>query len=99
MPNWCRLVLSIGVGLGVLNELMAEEVDDVVGPKGSHDVERAAVRHGSEAGAVTLGARRVPVQRPRARAADGYWRALRCSSCCSAPRRHGIRSRRASASP
>jgi len=65
------LALSIGVGLGVLNELMAEEVDDVVGPEGRHDVERAAVRHGSEAGSVTLGARRVPVQRPRVRAADG----------------------------
>jgi len=28
---------------------MAEEVDDVVGPKGRHDVDRAAVRHGSAA--------------------------------------------------
>jgi hypothetical protein len=28
------LALSVGVGLGVLTELMAEEVDDVVGPKG-----------------------------------------------------------------
>ncbi len=65
------LALSVGVGLGVLSELMAEEVDDVVGPKGRHDVDRAAVRHGSEAGQVTLGARRVPVQRPRVRAADG----------------------------
>ena len=65
------LALSIGVGFGVLNELMAEEVDVVVGPKGRHDVGRAAVRHGSEAGAVTLGARRVAVQRPRVRAADG----------------------------
>jgi len=27
------LALSVGVGLGVLAELMAEEVDDVVGPK------------------------------------------------------------------
>jgi transposase-like protein len=65
------LALSVGVGLGVLTELMAEEVDDVVGPKGRHDVDRAAVRHGSEAGQVTLGGRRVPVQRPRVRAADG----------------------------
>jgi hypothetical protein len=40
------LALSVGVGLGVLSELMAEEVDDVVGPKGRHDVDRAAVRHG-----------------------------------------------------
>ena len=31
------LALSVGVGLGVLSELMAEEVDDVVGPKGRHD--------------------------------------------------------------
>ncbi len=65
------LALSVGVGLGVLAELMAEEVDDVVGPKGRHDVERSAVRHGHEGGEVTLGGRRVPVDRPRVRAADG----------------------------
>ena len=65
------LALSVGVGLGVLTELMDEEVDDVVGPKGRHDAGRAAVRHGHEAGAVTLGGRRVPVKRPRVRAADG----------------------------
>ena len=65
------LALSVGVGLGVLAELMAEEVDDVVGPKGRHDADRAAVRHGSQAGQVTLGGRRVPVERPRVRAADG----------------------------
>ncbi len=65
------LALSVGVGLGVLSELMAEEVDDVVGPKGRHDAERTAVRHGDEAGSVTLGGRRVPVERPRVRATDG----------------------------
>jgi putative transposase len=65
------LALSVGIGLGVLTELMAEEVDDVVGPKGRHDAGRAAVRHGHEAGSVTLGGRRVAVQRPRARASDG----------------------------
>jgi hypothetical protein len=53
------LALSVGVGLGVLAELMEEEVIDVVGPKGKHDADRAAVRHGHEAGEVTLGARRV----------------------------------------
>ena len=31
------LALSVGVGLGVLAELMEEEVDEVVGPKGRHD--------------------------------------------------------------
>jgi len=65
------LALSVGVGLGVLHELMEVEVDEVVGPKGKHDPDRAAVRHGHEAGEVTLGGRRVGVQRPRARAVDG----------------------------
>jgi putative transposase len=65
------LALSVGVGLGVLSELMEEEVDDVVGPKGRHNAERTAVRHGHEDGEVTLGGRRVEVQRPRVRTADG----------------------------
>ena len=65
------LALSVGVGLGVLAELMEEEVDEVVGPKGRHDPERTAVRHGREAGEVTLGGRRVAVERPRVRSADG----------------------------
>ena len=30
------LALSVGVGLGVLHELMEAEVDEVVGPKGRH---------------------------------------------------------------
>jgi transposase-like protein len=65
------LALSVGVGLGVLAELMAEEVDEVVGPKGKQDPDRSAVRHGHEAGEVTLGGRRVPVERPRVRAVEG----------------------------
>src|SRR6266699_3239200 len=65
------LALSVGVGLGVLGELLEEEVDDVVGPKGKHDADRTAVRHGHEDGEVTLGGRRVAVKRPRVRSADG----------------------------
>lgn len=65
------MALSVGVGLGVLAELMEEEVTDVVGLRGRHDPGRSAVRHGYEAGEVTLGGRRVPVPRPRVRAADG----------------------------
>jgi transposase-like protein len=65
------LALSVGVGLGVLAELMEEEVVEVVGPKGRHDPERTAVRHGHESGEVTLGGRRVAVERPRVRSADG----------------------------
>src|SRR4051794_37784326 len=65
------LALSVGVGLGVLHELMEAEVEEVVGPKGRHDADRSAVRHGHESGEVTLGGRRVPVSRPRVRSADG----------------------------
>jgi putative transposase len=65
------LALSVGVGLGVLAELMEEEVDEVVGPKGKHDPGRAALRHGHESGEVTLGGRRVGVERPRVRSVDG----------------------------
>ena len=36
------LALSVGVGLGVLAELMEEEVVGVVGVKGRHDPERTA---------------------------------------------------------
>ena len=65
------LALSVGVGLGVLSSMMEEEVDDIVGPRGKHNPERVAVRHGHDYGEVTLGGRRVEVRRPRARTADG----------------------------
>jgi len=64
------LALSVGVGLGVLAVLMEEEVDDVVGLKGKHNPKRTAVRHGHESGEVTLGGRRIQVERPRVRSAD-----------------------------
>ena len=65
------LALSVEVGLGVLRELLEEEVDELVGPKGKWNPDRTAVRHGHEGGEVTLGGRRVQVTRPRARTADG----------------------------
>jgi transposase-like protein len=65
------LALSVEVGLGVLCELLEQEVDELVGPKGKWNCERTAVRHGHEDGEVTLGGRRVQVRRPRARSADG----------------------------
>jgi putative transposase len=64
------LALSVGVGLGVVHELMEAEVDEVVGPKGKWNPDRAAKRHGHERGSMTLGGRRVEVSRPRARTAD-----------------------------
>ena len=65
------LALAVGAGLQVMQSLMDEDVTAVCGPRGRHDPERTAVRHGTERGSVSLGGRRVPVSRPRVRAADG----------------------------
>jgi putative transposase len=54
-----------------MSSLMEADVATACGPRGKHDPERTAVRHGSERGSVTLGGRRVGVQRPRMRATDG----------------------------
>jgi putative transposase len=64
------LALAVGTGLALLHETMEYEVDRVVGPKGRHDEQRTAKRHGHTPGEVTLGGRRVSVSRPRVRSAD-----------------------------
>ena len=65
------LAMSVATGLKVMHAMMQAEITDLAGPKGRHDPQRAVVRHGSAASSVTLGARRVPVTRPRARRTDG----------------------------
>ncbi len=65
------LAMAVGAGLQVMQVMMADSVTAVCGPRGRHDADRSAVRHGSEDGSVTLGGRRVPVRRPRVRTADG----------------------------
>jgi putative transposase len=51
--------LAVGTGLQVLEVMLAADVARLVGPKGRHNPDRVAVRHGSEPGQVTLGGRRV----------------------------------------
>ena len=65
------LALAVGTGLQVMAAIMEADVTAACGPKGRHDPERTATRHGHGAGSVSLGGRRVPVQRPRMRAVDG----------------------------
>src|SRR5512132_4711510 len=50
------LALAVGTGLGVLGSLLEADVDRLVGPKGRHQPERVAVRHGSQPGKVTSAA-------------------------------------------
>ena len=65
------LALAVGTGLQVMAAMFGEDAERLCGPEGMHNPGRAGYRHGSEAGSVTLGGRRVPVTRPRVRAADG----------------------------
>jgi putative transposase len=65
------LALAVATGLQVMTAMMEESVTAVAGPKGRQLLDRTAVRHGTEAGSVVLGGRRVPVRRPRVRATDG----------------------------
>jgi putative transposase len=61
------LAASVAIGLDVMGELVDAEVTEKAGPEGKHDPSRTAYRHGTEAGKVTLGGRRIPVRRPRVR--------------------------------
>ncbi len=66
------LAMSVAAGLAVMQAMFDAELTAVAGPKGKHDPQRTAVRHGAERGSVTLGGRRMPVSRPRARTTDGH---------------------------
>ena len=59
------LAMSVAAGMAVMQAMFEAEIAQTCGPKGTHDPGRAAVRHGSGRGSVTLGGRRVGVTRPR----------------------------------
>lgn len=66
------LAVSVAAGMAVMAAMFEAEVTAVTGPKGRHNPDRVAVRHGTGKGSVTLGGRRVEVGRPRARTVDGH---------------------------
>jgi putative transposase len=66
------MAMSVAAGMAVMAAMFEAELTEIAGPKGKHNPGRAAMRHGTEKGSVTLGGRRVPVQRPRARTVDGH---------------------------
>jgi len=65
------LALAVGARLQVMQTLMEADVTAACGPRSGHNPARSAMRHGREAGSVSLGGRRVSVTRPRVRAIDG----------------------------
>jgi transposase-like protein len=65
------LAMSVAAGMAVMQAMFDAEVTAACGPKGRHDPDRGAVRHGSGRGSVVLGGRRVAVTRPRARTVNG----------------------------
>ncbi len=65
------LAFAVGVGLEVFHTLLAEDVAQVVGPKGKHLPERSAYRHSTERSSIVLGGRRVGVDKPRVRTLAG----------------------------
>ena len=66
------LAMSVAAGMAVLQTMFEAEIAEACGPKGKHDSSRAAVRHGTGRGSVTLGGRKVAVTRPRARTVNGH---------------------------
>jgi transposase-like protein len=65
------LAVSVAAGMAVMQAMFDAEITKACGPRGKHDPDRVAVRHGAGRGSVVLGGRRVPVARPRARTTDG----------------------------
>ncbi|OIQ59592.1 transposase, mutator family [Moorella thermoacetica] len=65
------MALASATGLLVFQEIMEAEVTAICGPKGKHNPERKAVRHGTEEGSVIMGGRKVAVERPRCRTVTG----------------------------
>jgi hypothetical protein len=79
--------LAVGAGLQVMAAIMEEDVIATCG-HGRHDPERVAMRHGHGAGSMSMGERRVPVERHGCGAADGAPMSCRCRrrSCSPTPR-------------
>ncbi|MGH2751240.1 MAG: IS256 family transposase, partial [Actinomycetota bacterium] len=65
------LAFAVAVGLDVFKTVLEEDVTAIVGDKGKHDPDRVAYRHTAERSSVTLGGRRVAVDKPRVRSVAG----------------------------
>jgi hypothetical protein len=58
------------VGIQTLMTMMNQDVEAVAGPKGKHDLNRTAYRHGFQATTIPMGNQRLAIERPRVRSID-----------------------------
>lgn len=74
LHEWVREALFETVmvaGVGFVGEVLEAERTALCGPRYQHDPERQALRAGSVASSLSLGGRRVEIERPRARSVAG----------------------------
>jgi putative transposase len=62
--------LCVSAGKQVLGAMMEQDRTALCGPKWTPNPQRAGYRHGRAPGAITLGGRRITIERPRARSVD-----------------------------
>lgn len=65
------LALSMELGLEVLRQMLDADATALAGPKGKHQNDRSAYRHGTEKSRVVMGGEKVSVERPRIRSVEG----------------------------
>ena len=70
------LAFASTTGLLVMHQMMEAELVERIGPKHARIPARVGHRHGSAAGSVVLGGRKVSAQRPRGRTRNGTELAL-----------------------
>jgi transposase-like protein len=63
--------LAFELGLDVLQQLFEQDVEDIAGPKGKHDINRTAYRHGTEQTKVVFADKKISIKKPRVRE-DGH---------------------------
>jgi transposase-like protein len=65
------MAMAYEIGLEAMSQILEQDVEEIAGPKGKHNKERAAYRHGTESTTVVYGDRKVSVKKPRVRTASG----------------------------
>jgi hypothetical protein len=71
IANEGLLALSVELGLTVMKQMFEVDVAALAGPKGKHNPDRMACRHGNEKTSVVLGGAKIAVDRPRVRSKHG----------------------------